>query len=137
MKNLLKQQSIQKIQKTVLLFALSLMMASSLLAQSSMADMTSEEKAQAITEKQNQAIHFSDTQAQQMYNINLKYIKEMEKAYAAGGRSISTRNKLKSLDGQKDNEVKKVLDNEQYKVYQEKKKEIREQMKAQMSDSKH
>ncbi len=137
MKNLLKQQSIQKIKKTVLLFALSLMMASSLLAQSSMADMTNEEKAQAITEKQNQAIHFSDSQAKQMYNINLKYIKEMEKAYAAGGRSIATRNKLKSLDGQKDSEVKKVLDNEQYKVYLEKKKEIREQMKAQMEDSKH
>ena len=91
--------------------------------------MTQAEKAQALTEKQNERIHFSDGQEKQMYDINLKYVKEMEKI-SAGGRSMSTMRKLKSMGDEKDKEVKKVLNGDQYSEYLEQKQEMQEQMKA-------
>jgi hypothetical protein len=119
-----------KIQQAALLFALILMATSSVFAQGSKsANMTQAEKAQALTEKQNERIHFSDGQEKQMYDINLKYVKEMEKI-SAGGRSMSTMRKLKSMGDEKDKEVKKVLNGDQYSEYLEQKQEMQEQMKA-------
>jgi hypothetical protein len=119
-----------KIQQAALLFALILMATSSVFAQGSKsANMTQAEKAQALTKKQNERIHFSDGQEKQMYDINLKYVKEMEKI-SAGGRSMSTMRKLKSMGDEKDKEVKKVLNGDQYSEYLEQKQEMQEQMKA-------
>ena len=116
--------------RVALFFALILMATSSVFAQSTnAANMTQAEKAQALTEKQNERIHFTDGQEKQMYDLNLKYIKEMEKI-SAGGRSMSTMRKLKSVSDEKDKEVKQVLNGDQYNVYLEQKKEMQEQMKA-------
>ena len=130
MKFPLRMKGCLKIQRVALFFALILMATSSVFAQSTnAANMTQAEKAQALTEKQNERIHFTDGQEKQMYDLNLKYIKEMEKI-SAGGRSMSTMRKLKSVSDEKDKEVKQVLNGDQYNVYLEQKKEMQEQMKA-------
>ena len=130
MKFPLRMKGCLKIQRVALFFALILMATSSVFAQSTnAANMTQAEKAQALTEKQNERIHFTDGQEKQMYDLNLKYIKEIEKI-SAGGRSMSTMRKLKSVSDEKDKEVKQVLNGDQYNVYLEQKKEMQEQMKA-------
>lgn len=92
-------------------------------------DKTPEEKARMMTDKQKEKIDFSDAQEQQMFDINLKYAKEME-VIAKGGRSMSTYRKLQDMSSRKDKEVKAVLDKDQFKVYSKQKKELRSQMRA-------
>jgi hypothetical protein len=114
-----------------LIFILSLLtMATSGFAQNGkVSNRTPEEKAQLMTDKQKEKIDFSDNQEQQMFDINLKYVKEMEKT-SVGGRSMSTFRKLKDMSNRKDKEVKSVLDKDQYKTYLKQKEEMRAQMKA-------
>ena len=113
------------------IFILSILaMATSGLAQNREAsDKTPEEKARVMTDKQNEKIDFSDDQEKQMYNLNLKYVKEME-VITQGGRSMATFRKLKDMSGRKDKEVKNVLNKNQYKIYQRQKEEMRSQMRA-------
>ena len=113
------------------IFVLSLLtMATSGFAQNREAsDKTPEEKSRIMTDKQKEKIDFSDAQEQQMFDINLKYVKEME-VIAQGGRSMATLRKLRDMSSRKDKEVKTVLDKDQYKIYLKQKKELRSQMKA-------
>ena len=107
-----------------------LAMATSGLAQNrETSDKTPEEKARMMTDKQKEKIDFSDDQEQQMFDINLKYVKEME-VIAQGGRSMSTFRKLQDMSSRKDKEVKTVLDKDQYKIYLKQKKDLRSQMRA-------
>ncbi|UZR97370.1 hypothetical protein [Chondrinema litorale] len=104
-------------------------LASSAYAQNgAMADMTSEEKAELLTEKQKEKIEFYDDQEEKMYDVNLKYVKEME-SIVAEGRSMSTLNKLQSMSGKKDKEVKEILDKDQYKTYLKMKEDVRQEMR--------
>ncbi len=113
------------------IFILSLLtMATSGLAQNrEVSDKTPEEKARVMTDKQNEKIGLSVDQEQQMFNLNLKYVKEME-VIAQGGRSMATFRKLKEMSDRKDKEVKIVLDKDQYKIYLRQKEEMRSQMGA-------
>ena len=90
---------------------------------------TPEEKAQLMTDKQNENIGFYDDQKKQMFDINLKYMKEME-VITQGGRSMATVRKLRDLSSRKDKEVKAVLDKDQYKTYLRHKEQIRSQMRS-------
>lgn len=96
-----------------------------------MGDKTYEEKAQIITDKQKESLALEDEQAAQMYNVNLKYIEEME-TILAGGRSFSTMQKLRKMSSRKDKETKEILSKDQYKLYLKDKDQMREQMKARM-----
>ncbi len=95
------------------------------------ADMTNEEKAQMMTEKQNEKLKFQVDQEEKMYAINLKYLKEMQDISAAG-KSMSTMMKMKNMAGRKDKEVKKVLDKTQFKAYKKLNEEMRAKMKERM-----
>lgn len=124
-----------QILRVISLFAFFLVMASSVFAQDVLlSDMTHEEKAEAATEKQNEQLQFYADQEQQMYDINLKYINEME-TIMAGGKSMSTMMKLRNMGRRRDKEVKEVLDKDQYKMYEEMKEEMKAEMKAQMQSS--
>ena len=78
---------------------------------------------------------FYENQQSDMYAINLKYLAEMQ-SIAAAGKSFSTMMKLRDMDGNKDKEVKKVLDKGQYKTYKKLKKEMQGQMKRTNASSK-
>lgn len=92
---------------------------------------TTEEKATAATERQKEKLGLDADQETKMYDINLKYIKEMEQIQA-GGRSKSTMMKLRSMSGKMDKEVKEILTKDQYKEYKEMKDQRREEMKKRM-----
>ena len=113
------------------IFILSLLtMATSGLAQNREVSVkTPEEKARVMTDKQNEKIGLSVDQEQQMFNLNLKYVKEME-VITQSGRSMATFRKLKEMSDRKDKEVKNVLDKDQYKIYLRQKEEMRSQMGA-------
>ncbi len=98
-----------------------------------MSDKTDEEKAQMLTDKQNETLSFYGSQATEMYDVNLKYLQEMQKIMA-GGRSFATMRKLQNMGGQKDKEVKSILDKSQFKEYKKLKEEMREQMRAMMGN---
>ena len=114
-----------------LIFILSLlaMVTSGFAQNGEISNKTPEEKSRLMTDKQKEKIDFSDGQEQQMFDINLKYVKEME-VIAQGGRSMATLRKLRDMSSRKDKEVKTVLDKDQYKIYLKQKKELRSQMKA-------
>ena len=92
-------------------------------------DMTNEEKARMMTDKQSEKLELNADQKGKMYDLNLKYIKEMQ-TISAGGRSMSTMMKLRDMSGRKDKEVKKLLEKDQYKQYKKLKKEMQAQMKS-------
>lgn len=96
-----------------------------------MDDATPEEKAEMATEKQKEKLSLDSNQEKQMYEINLKYIKEMEEIQA-GGRSRSTMVKLKDMSDRRDKEVKGILGKDQYKEYTKMQEERREEMKKRM-----
>lgn len=121
---------------TVVLFAVFVLSLPNVQAQAmGMADTSDEEKAQMLTEKQNEKISFYGIQEQEMYQVNLKYIQEMQRILA-GGRSFSTMQKLQSMAGKKDKEVKLILDKKQFKTYRKMQDEMREQMRSQMGQGK-
>ena len=93
-----------------------------------MANATVEEKAEVATEKQKEALGLDSGQEEEMYALNLKYIRELEDI-KAGGRSLSTMRKLKDMSGRRDEEVKGVLSKDQYKEYEKFRDEQRAQMK--------
>jgi len=96
-----------------------------------MADATPEEKAQLMTEKQNEKLQFYGDQEERMYDINFKYVKEMEQI-TSQGRSRKTLMDLRDMSKRKDKEVKQVLDDDQYNTYLEMKEAMREQMRERM-----
>lgn len=96
-----------------------------------MADATPEEKAQLMTEKQNEKLQFYNDQEERMYDINFKYVKEMEQI-TSQGRSRKTLMDLRDMSQRKDKEVKQVLDDDQYYTYLEMKEAMREQMRERM-----
>lgn len=93
-----------------------------------LSDLTIEEKAEFQTEIQTERLHLSADQVERMYDLNLKYAKEMEQIRASG-RSFTTMRKLKDMSKSKDKEVKQLLDKEQYQEYLTMKEEMMEMMK--------
>ncbi len=69
-----------------------------------------------------------------VYDINLKYAKKMEKLR---GNNTSRRAKFRefrSLSDKKDRELKSIFNENQYHLYQKKKKEMRDKMKQHMQE---
>ena len=92
-------------------------------------DKTSIEKARILTDKQKEQIDFSDDQEKQMFDINLRFVKEMD-AISQEGRTMSTFRKLRDMSNRKDKEVNAVLNKDQFEIYKKLNKDIRSQMKA-------
>lgn len=113
----------------IILLIMLLGTAGTALAQSDeISQMSTEEKAELLTEKHKERLNLSDEQEKSMYEINLKYLQEME-AITAQGRSMGTMKKLRDMSDRKDQEVKKVLDDAQYQEFQKMKAEARENMR--------
>jgi hypothetical protein len=116
------------LKRFIYVMGLLLVMTPAFTQSSKMSDKTSEEKARLMTDKQNERLQFYDDQENKMYEINLKYIKEMEKI-SGQPRSRQKLLKMKDLSQRKDKEVKQVLDKDQYKTYQEIKEEMRQRIR--------
>jgi hypothetical protein len=93
-----------------------------------MQNTTPEERADFQTDKMRELLNLSNEQTEQVRAINRKYAREMERIYKSEASILTKFNKLRKIRDQKQNELKSVLDLEQYKKYEAEKKEIMKQM---------
>ena len=96
-------------------------------------EMSTEEKAEILTNRQDAEISFEGAQRDEMHVLNLKYLEEMEEIRSRG-RSFSTLRSLRDMSKRKDKEVKQILDKEQYDKYLDQKEEMKSEMRAQMKE---
>ena len=87
-----------------------------------------EERARFQTEWMKQNLSLSEDQLTQIEPLNLKYAQKMEEVKAISGK-IGKLKKAKAIMDEKDGQLKKILNKDQFDVYLEKREEIRDKMK--------
>ncbi|MEM9076946.1 MAG: hypothetical protein AAGC43_07900 [Bacteroidota bacterium] len=90
---------------------------------------STEEKAEMMTQKQVEVLALNQEQENGMFELNLKYIGEVEQIRSEG-RSLATMKILKKMSDRWDKEVKELLTKEQFKAYMVNKEKMREAMRA-------
>ena len=89
---------------------------------------TPEERADFLTTKMREFLNLREDQTEQVKDINLRYALENERVYRSSQSTLTKYLKIKDLGKQKDSDLEKVLDEEQFKKYLAKKKEIMDQI---------
>lgn len=97
-------------------------------AQDAETKLSSEERARFQTEWMKQNLSLSEDQLTQIEPLNLKYAQKMEEVKAISGK-IGKLKKAKAIMDEKDGQLKKILNKDQFNVYLEKREEIRDKMK--------
>ncbi|QHV96930.1 hypothetical protein [Spirosoma endbachense] len=90
---------------------------------------TPEERATRQTTRMKEALNLSAEQETSVADINLKYAKQMQSLLETGGRNLKTARAAKSSMKSKDNELKEVLNKDQFNKYLALKEEMMSQMK--------
>lgn len=90
---------------------------------------TPEERARFQTEWMKRKLGLNETQQNQVETINLKYAQKNEPVLKSKERRITKLKKLKSIQGEKDAELKTVLSPEQHEKYQVLVEEMKEKVK--------
>lgn len=93
--------------------------------------MTEEQKqeARARYEAYKTKLNFSPEQSQKVESINSDFFEDLSRLKEESGSKLSKLKKLKALSGKRDDQMKQVLDDRQYKLYKEQQKEMREQLR--------
>jgi hypothetical protein len=98
-----------------------------------------EKRAKTMTDKMKTELTLSDDQYKQVYDINLKYAQKNQEAASGEGSRMQKAKALKSGNSAKNDELKAVLNNEQFEKYtelqKEKKASAREALKKRKNDS--
>jgi hypothetical protein len=90
---------------------------------------TPEERATRQTTRMKETLNLSAEQETSVADINLKYAKQMQSLLETGGRNLKTARAAKSRMKSKDNELKEVLNKDQFNKYLALKEEMMSQMK--------
>jgi hypothetical protein len=122
----MKTISIRKIIMLLLVFA-----GLSLSAQdgSNLKNSTPEERAQFQTEWMKKKLALDAAQIEQVQSINEKYARKNDPVLKGDAGKLSKFKQLKSLQKEKDFELKRVLTGEQFKMYESIQAEIKSKMK--------
>jgi hypothetical protein len=88
---------------------------------------TPEERAQYHTDWMKADLKLTAEQEEKVHEINLKYAREAETIKSDGGSRMSKMKQGKSLIARKDADLKPILTDEQYTLYQEKKQDRKKQ----------
>jgi len=114
-----------------LFFALCFISTNTTFAQSRAASLTEEQKEEIKKnlEAYAVALDLSEEQKPKFEEITKKYAKQMKAVKENSGRRMSKFKKVKSIRKNKDAEMKTLLSKDQYKVYLEKQKEMKKNMK--------
>jgi hypothetical protein len=88
-----------------------------------------EERAAKLTEWMKTNLQLTDDQVAQVSGINLKYAQKNEALRNSTEARAAKFKKLKGYDADKEAELKKLFTDEQFKIYQTKKEEIKEEFK--------
>lgn len=103
-------------------------------AQEKFTDKKPEERAGILTEWMQQELKLDSTVIKNVYNINLKYAIKMEELKNGDAGRRSKFRKAKSIAKNKDSDLKKIFSSEQFRQYQDKKKEMRNHFKNYKSE---
>ncbi len=90
---------------------------------------TPEQRAKSQTEWMKTELSLDPEVASKVYDINLKYAERNQAIINSSGSRKQMRRELKASGDDKDKELKKVLAAEQYKTYQQKKDEMKQQVR--------
>ncbi len=91
---------------------------------------TPEDRAQIQSTWMLKNLNLDSLQAEKVQVINQRYAWKNEPILASGASNLSKFNKLKSLQNEKDAELKKIFTPEQFKQYELHKEELKENIKA-------
>jgi hypothetical protein len=91
---------------------------------------TPEERAQFQTDYMKESLSLTSDQESKIYALNLKHAKEMQVTYNASDRKIQKLKKMKSINEQKEQELKSILDADQYAAYERNKDDMKEKLRA-------
>ncbi|WP_421825463.1 hypothetical protein [Larkinella sp.] len=114
--------------KTVCFIALLLLSASAFAQRGELG--TPEERAARMTARMKEKLNLSAEQEAPVAAINLKYAKQNQALMETGGRNLRTARQAQAVMKKKDEELKKVLNVDQYQQYQA----IKEEMKAELKE---
>ena len=91
--------------------------------------MTEEQKAEAKAkyEEYRKRLNLTDEQSEKVEEINLVFFEGLAELKNSDESRLSKYKKFKKLKSEKDGEMKKVLDDEQYKIYAEFQAEMKEE----------
>ncbi|KAA9356470.1 hypothetical protein [Larkinella humicola] len=90
---------------------------------------TPEERATRMTARMKEKLNLSAEQETPVAAINLKYAKQNQALLETGGRNLRTARQAQAVMKKKDEELKKVLNSDQYQQYQAIKEEMRAELK--------
>lgn len=96
----------------------------------------SEEQKKEFKEKQEAfkaKLNLTEDQAAKMEAINMTYFEGLSALRQSSGSKLSKYKKFKSLSNERDAQAKKILTNEQYKIYKQQQKEMKEELKEKRS----
>jgi hypothetical protein len=113
-------------QKTIFALVALTISAFSLFAQSKSS--TPEERAQRWDDWMKKELQITSNQETNIHAINLKYAQLNEQLKTTGQSRRSKFQEVKSNENEKEKEMKEVLTKEQFKLYQQKKKDMQRQM---------
>lgn len=112
----------------ILISTFLILLGGKMFAQDAETKLSPEERARFQTEWMKQNLSLSDDQLVQIEPLNLKYAQKMEEVKAISGK-IGKLKKAKAIMDEKDGQLKKILNKDQFNVYLEKREEIRDKMK--------
>jgi hypothetical protein len=95
-----------------------------------MTETTAEERAEMQTQNMSEKLSLREDQKPTVQEINLRYARKMQSVYNDGGGKLQRFRKMKAVSGEKDSELKKVLDASQYAAYEKNKEEMKRAIKA-------
>lgn len=102
-----------------------------------MTQTTPEERAEMQTEYMKEHLSLTDQQVPEISDINLRYARKMQDAYASETRKFQRLKKLKNVSNEKDAELKKALDSKQYETYARNKEAMKEKMRARAKEKRN
>lgn len=79
-------------------------------------------------------LNLTEEQATQMEAINMIYFEGLSALKQSSGSKMSKYKKFKSLNKERDAKAKKILTDEQYKIYKQQQQEMKEELKEKRSN---
>lgn len=95
-----------------------------------MTETTPEERAQLQTDYMKESLALTSDQEITVHDLNLKYAKKMQAVYNAPDRKFQKLKSMKGVSTEKDQEMKGILNPDQYATYEKNKEELKEKMRA-------
>lgn len=101
-----------------------------------MAQSNNDERVKEMTAKQTEQLSLTPEQVPKVETINADFAKKLEAVKSDGGSKMSKFKTLKNLDKERTNSMKAILTDEQFKKFEQSKKENQKELKTRYKGSK-